>query len=365
MSLYIQDPDDSDSVYFVEALLEASQGAQCGGGAFAFATAAGAKLLLEDEAFRRFSLAHAFQLIVGVDAVTNTDALKAITAAASSPSRIKVQVFLHEHKDALFHPKLCWFRTSHGGQLIVGSSNLTIGGLRANWESFSVTPLSKTDIEKVEADWTRWLELHSAELFSADDPRIIARASRNTGLVQLLKSAEYVGEGEASGGSVGPVSERATGSIRDTNTVLIAEIPRSGDRWNQANFDVHSYEQFFGAKVGTQRRILLQHVQDDGTLGDIENRPSVAVRSQNYRFELLAAAGRPYPPKQRPIGVFVRVANRTFRYRLLMPGDPQYSPVRVYLGKKWSGPIHRMRRVCVPVSELREAWPAAALWRSS
>jgi hypothetical protein len=141
--------------------------------------------------------------------------------------------------------------------------------------------------------------------------------------------------------------------------VLIVEIPRSGDRWNQANFDLENYEQFFGAKRGTQRRILLQHVDANGKLGAAESRPSVAVKSHNYRFELGAASGLPYPKRLLPIAAFVRVATRTFRYRLLMPGDPDYSIARAVLENRWAGPRNQIRRISIRVNELLQVWPGA------
>jgi len=71
---------------------------------------------------------------------------------------------------------------------------------------------------------------------------------------------------------------------------------------------------------------------------------------------LQAASGLPYPKKRRPIGVFVRVATRTFRYRLLMPEDPDYSTVLAILGNRWKGPSNQIRRISINVNELRQGW---------
>jgi hypothetical protein len=353
MNFVIQDPDDSDAIYLVEALLEACQGAHRGGGAFAFATRAGAKLLLEDETFLAFAAKKPFELIVGIDAITTNEALNTIRKAADASS-IRVSVFLNNRQQLLFHPKFCWFRNSTGGQLIVGSGNLTIGGLRANWEAFSINELSKAEADRVESMWTRWIASHSAALLSTDDPRVVARAAENSAWIRLV-TPEEVKQGAGDSGADGT----GTVPVQETNDVLIAEIPKSGNRWNQANFDLGSYEHFFGAKRGTQRRILLQHVHADGKLAEVESRPSVAVKSHNYRFELQAASGLPYPRKRRPIAVFVRVATRTFRYRLLMPSDPDYSRARAILDERWTGPSNEMRRVSMKIKELRELWPTA------
>lgn len=45
-----------------------------------------------------------------------------------------------------------------------------------------------------------------------------------------------------------------------TAVVLIAEIPQSGDRWKQANFDLDNYRNFFGAREGQQRLLVFRHV---------------------------------------------------------------------------------------------------------
>jgi hypothetical protein len=354
MNLVIQDPDDSDSIYLVEALLEACQGAHRGGGTFAFATSAGAKLFLEDEVFVAFAAKKPFELIVGIDAITTNEALTTIRNAANA-LRMKVYVFLNDRQKLLFHPKFCWFRSPDGGQLIVGSGNLTIGGLRANWEAFSINQLTKAEADKVEKQWARWIASHSAVLLPPDDPRVIARATENNAWVRLVTPGEAR---QVEGGSAGDGGADGHGTVpvRENNVVLIAEIPKSGNRWNQANFDLEHYERFFGAKRGTQRRILLQHVDADGRLAAIESRPSVAVKSQNYRFELQAASGLAYPKKLRPIAVFVRVATRTFRYRLLMPSDTDYSKVRALFEERWTGPSNQVRRISMDLKGLRQLW---------
>ena len=82
--------------------------------------------------------------------------------------------------------------------------------------------------------------------------------------------------------------------------VLIAEIPASGDRWKQANFDLDNYRNFFGAREDVaDRLVIFRHVNADGTMAEYErNRPPVTVKSRNFRFELAAASGIPYPDER-------------------------------------------------------------------
>ena len=361
MPLFLQDPFEADPAYLGEAILQACDKARYGGALFAFASAAGVKLLLEDKAFITFAATKPFDLIVGVDAVTNTAALDAIATAAKNAKAMTVSVFLNEHEEALFHPKLCWFRQSSGAEMIVGSGNLTVGGLRSNWEAYTVTVLNKGQAEEVEARWESWKSTHAASLLPPTDPRVISRASKNTGWVNLLRSERGKGKKRETGGD----DEEGTEPIRDDGLVLVAEIPKGGNRWTSAGFDLKNYLGYFGAQLGTQRRIVLQHVNSNGSLSDLESRPSLAVKSHNYRFELGAASGLAYPKKGIPIAVFVKVAPRTFRYRLLMPSDPHHGLIVRLLNKTWTGSSNEMRRVPMSVAELRAAWPKSPLWAST
>lgn len=74
MQLHIQDPANPDAPFLHEKILELCQGATSGGGMFAFASSDGVKLLLKDEVFKKFAGAHKFELIVGIDEITNNKA---------------------------------------------------------------------------------------------------------------------------------------------------------------------------------------------------------------------------------------------------------------------------------------------------
>ena len=125
-------------------------------------------------------------------------------------------------------------------------------------------------------------------------------------------------------------------TISSESDVLIAEIPRSGNRWKQANFDKNTFENYFGATCGENGayRILLKCVNSDGSMCKTEIRPSVSVSSQNYRFELEAANGLAYPSDgNRPIAIFARVSQRDFIYTLLMPKQEGYATVLSFISK--------------------------------
>src|SRR6266571_1311901 len=362
MSLYIQDPNDPKGMYLLEALLEACQGANAGGGAFAFVSAAGVKLFLDDEGFKAFASKNPFDLVLGVDGITNLNALKAIQSASDACSGLKPRVFMPGKVGTIFHPKFCWFRKAKGGVLITGSGNLTRGGLRWNVEAFTWQILSGGDIKAIGQLWKDFQSENSSRLKLLDDPSVLKRAEANDAIQRIVgdarKKIELPEEKNRD-------PEKAETRPDPSDEVLIAEIPQAGDRWKQANFHKETFENFFGAKPGVQHRIFLFYVGDDGTLGDREVRPSVSVKSKNFRFELDAASGLAYPNSGRPIGVFIRMATRTFRYRLLMPDNADHKRISHYLNSVSPAKGNKMRETIITAQQLRKIWPDATFWKAA
>jgi len=348
MPLHIQDPADPGLPTLHEQLLAAAYGAIRGAAVFSYATRDGVKLLLQDDAIAPLLQSGNFELIVGVDDVTDTRALNALEEVRRRFPALRLSAFVHELPDATFHPKFSWFGRRGSGTLIVGSGNLTGRGLRRNWEAFTTTSLDRDQLRQLRLHWEGWRESHSDMLLPLDDPRVLERARRNAARVRRPRAAEEEPQPPA-----GPLHEVPA---------LIAEIPRGQARWNQANFDRATFTGFFGAQPGQLHRIVLQHVNPDGTLGELENRPAVSVASHNYRFELAPGRGLPYPDGGRPIGVFVRIAPRTFTYRLSMPGDPDYQCFSGLLDAQWNGPATRLRRVTTDTSSLIESCPDSPIW---
>lgn len=350
MTLHIQDPEDPNSPLLLEALIEACDGSVRAGGAFAFASASGVKLLLQDEVFERLFANHPFDLIVGVDAITDVKALNAITSAAERTQGITASAFLSDHTRSIFHPKLTWFKKRNGGCLIAGSGNLTNGGLRSNWEGFNVERLNGAEVNAVEDHWNAFKARHVAKILPLDDPRIIEAATQNAARATADRVARR------------PLVARrvAAPQIADVSSdaILVAEIPQSGNRWKQANFDLHTFQTFFQVRAGAHERVVFYQVDASGLVHSPESRVSVAVRSQNYRFELEAAAGLNYPTTGRPIGVFRRIATRTFYYTLLMPTQPGHNLLSGLLtARAQVANANRMKRIIVTSVDLAAAWP--------
>lgn len=335
----------------VEAIAKHAGGADGGGAAFAFATRDGIQMLLAEPRVAAFLGRSDFELIVGLDAITDNRAVEALQDAARRHPRLTVRLFLHGQAGACFHPKVCWFSKNGKVRAVTGSGNLTAGGLRRNWEAYAIEKLKDDEAAAVVQDWRDWITENATYLKALDDAEAVERARLN-GLARSRMR-------RAAAGTNGSDNDDALAEVQTEfrlNPVLIAEVPRSGDRWKQVNFDVHTYQQFFGVTLGTVKDVVFYHVADDGTVGEPEHRQSVAVASQNYRFEVGAAAGLPYPGAGHPILIFEKIADAVFRYMLLMPGEAAHTRVQTFLNNNYAA-TSRKRRVVITKGDLESAWP--------
>ena len=295
--LHFQDPYFSGSYTLHEALIQSCSTSIQGKGAYAFATKGGIEILLKDNVFDSLLERGEYSLIVGIDEITNLASLEALTAIRTERPNLTVKAFDHNNRGSLFHPKLSYFKNQdETGTLIVGSGNLTLGGLRRNREAFSLLSLSFDELQRIEQYWDAWV-LQSDELLKDIDSADVIRKARDnqyvrrTRIIRSDEEPEIEDEIPAEGVDQIEILHQDGWQFYPDNEVLIAEIPRSGDRWKQANFDIDTFQNFFGATPGdNSQRILLRNINDNLSLAEIEVRPSVSVVSQNYRFELDAAS---------------------------------------------------------------------------
>lgn len=337
----------------LEAILSELKDARTGGGLFAWANSGGIRILLEDHAFEKYLNNGSFELVVGTDSITDQAAIDRLKLLTERHESFTASAFLSP-SSSLFHPKMCWFETDEYLAVIVGSGNMTLGGLRSNWEAYVSIRMTGDEREQAKLEIDEILRSVGRNTRSLDDQMVTERVSQNSGNERTLQKIDH-GENETD-----PFLDVAS----TVESVLIAEIPKSGDRWQQANFDKQNYELFFEAKVGSERRILLYNIDPSGEVGTVESRPSVQVASRNYRFELAAARGRSYPSTGSPLGVFLKIATGVFLYCLLMPDQAGYDEVSKLLAERWNGAQRAKRRAQCSAEDLKSAWPSSQFWKA-
>lgn len=348
-----------------DAINEAATDADCGFGVFAFASAGGVRALFSIPMLTRM-LANKkrFHLIVGVDSITNVEALLSISdQVKSSKGLLTAEVFCHANPASTFHPKFLWFTKSDELRLLVGSGNLTLRGMGqkslaapapGNWEAFSVHALSGNAGGETLTRLEGWIKSCRAAkvLRSLDDESVKIRAMAN-GLVRYsIAKPTATGKPAAVATSVAPIDDSAFNG----KDILIRELPKT--RPGQADIGKAALTDFFGFD-GIDKDVLLQHVSIANALGATEQRRLFVNASQNYRLELQAMTGLPYAIAAnggRMVLIAMKLDRRSFRYTIIPVNTPEHSQVVLLLGPLPAGKRY-MREKQVTAKALQAAWP--------
>ncbi|MBR6937196.1 MAG: phospholipase D family protein [Prevotella sp.] len=304
----------------------------------------------------------------------------------------------HTSSNNIFHPKVYLFENRDIFTLIVGSNNLTVPGLVQNIEC-SLLIKDTIDPSSVHDDFYRYwkgiLEGTETHLYPLSQEFINGLFLDKVITSEEQRSKRYDdGAGKKEDSKKEAISfknaaiqkfpdgfrpkrlvkvkqvnktEEATNeiekSVKIDSTVLIAEIPKAGSRWKQANFSQDVFEDFFGATKGDNSyKINLTNIKKDGTLGEVTESQSVTVQSKNYRFELRCdETNLPYPSgNDRPIGLFVKEDAQNYMYQVLMPSDDSYRKIKDYLYMETANQKGRkglMRRHIVDVEAIHALYP--------
>ena len=112
--------------------------------------------------------------------------------------------------------------------------------------------------------------------------------------------------------------------------MLVAQVPRGSDRWQQIGFSVPATEQFFRALPATQDRVFLWRREPSGEV--VAERPRPIVYSNinvNHRIEFGAHHGDAYPTAGAPIIVVRELGLRLHLYMMLFPGEHGYAEMQI------------------------------------
>ena len=303
----------------------------------------------------------------------------------------------HTNSSNIFHPKVYLFENRDIFTLIVGSNNLTVPGLVQNIEC-SLLIKDTIDPSSVHAEFYRYWkgildgtethlypltkklidDLYKDRIITSEEQRAKRyddgtdkkEETRKETVTFKKATIQKFPDGfrpkrlvkVKQVKTIKEATKEVEKSVRIDNAVLIAEIPKGGDRWKQANFSKDVFQNFFGVEEGKKNQIKMTNIKKDGTLGEVAKRVSVSVKSHNFRYELLCDETKlPYPSgDDRPIGVFVKVDSRNFLYQLLMPSDNAYDKIKGYLYMETDGKKRRedgMRRHIADVEAIHALYP--------
>jgi hypothetical protein len=383
--LRFQDPTSGATRYLDEEILDLLVDAAVVeiDAMFAFASALGTAAILGSGPFQAYmERGGTFKLLVGLDAITSRPALETIASVATKYGTTFVgRVFKNEYA-TLFHPKLIRARRADGSQrLLVGSGNLTPGGLRSNFEAFGVLNLP-AGVDPIDADWDRFLAEHKDEITPIDADALArgeANQAKSKATSKAIGGAGKAGKAlpigvpalapeeaaEDPGDALEAVSETPEtygAAVAPTvdDRMLIAEVPKAAGRWRQVGFNGDVVEQFFQAKPNSPDRVSLSRWT--GTGYEVEpTRPVVLSGiNLNHRIEFRARPGDDYPAKGRPILLLREVGVRTFTYVMPYPGEPGHAELVALLAARPSVG-QGVRRVIAGRGDVVAAWPGMPL----
>jgi hypothetical protein len=369
MTFVFQQPG---SAGLLDTLNDCSKDAEGGGGIFAFASKGGVEAIFAlPNIEAMLKTGRPFHLIVGIDALTNTEALLCLgEKVAKHKKSLKAHVFFHDQAPSTFHPKFSWFCKQGGISLITGSGNLTERGLgkqpkgqAANWEAFSVQSLNGKDAGAAEMEINGWLEAQAAAgtLCSLNDARVLEKAMANArvrytngGMAAAKPKAKLEPQPQA-------MAVAGVEANPDTLEVLIRELPKT--RGGQGDVGQTAHNKFFGHE-GKDKDIFMQYVDLNDTLHHVKK---VWLfyndASNNYRLELPESKEN-YEigdKDERMILVAVKLDQRSFRYTILRPKANQqdYDKVSTLFGPVKKAGRRLMRERFASADDLRGAWDHA------
>lgn len=360
-SFHVQDPSDPDTLYLYEALVGQvkTSSLRSWRGIFAFATGnAVHSLFVEDPDVNRFVRTGKVSLVVGIDAVTNVSALEQLAELNRQYTGFHAKVFVNPGT-GLFHPKISHFSHDGGGAtLIVGSGNLTPGGLKNNIEAFSVVVAYETELASLSA-WDEFLLRHSSDIRDIDEEALsVARANQAAWSSRRQKAKEAEPD-EVDGPEESENIEDDPEPLEESR-ILVARVPRGAGRWQQIHYNERVVSQFFRIAPGTEHRVFLRQIHTDGTTGPIEPRPLVySETNRNMKIEAAAGRNKEYPDEGRPIIVLRETGARSFDYILLMPEDAGHKQMMDFTEQRESvgRTVGDVRRVIATYGELKREWP--------
>jgi hypothetical protein len=152
-----------------------------------------------------------------------------------------------------------------------------------------------------------------------------------------------------------------TQALTGSEYVLIAQVPKAGDRWHQVHLNAAICQSFFRIAEGEGRMVRLERVEGAGVLRDSFERQLVySRRNRNYKIEFDFGEVTEYPQDGVPLLIIIELDVRRFRYVLLLPGDTGHEAM-LHLNDSLSAVGRGLPRVITTLDEVELRWPGCPL----
>lgn len=276
----------------------------------AFVTIGGLQTIAEP--LRNFlDRGHRLDWIVGIDDITTQEALQYLYDLAEKyRDQVDVRIFSAGSSQYIFHPKVYWLLGENKYTVIVGSANLTVGGLMGNFEtSLEIEVPIEAETNLIKQFEQLWIQ-YSTPLHPLGPENLVnLHSQEGTDLMNSLiheqnqppKQSPYKTHPLSlhdKGGEIrkqiiekhrqalkGQGSSSASAKEVGLPETLIMDI-QTETRETQVQFPVEVIKQYFNTSPSENKTIILSYASDGEVLSTHE-RPIVHLEHNNtHRIEI-------------------------------------------------------------------------------
>lgn len=149
--------------------------------------------------------------------------------------------------------------------------------------------------------------------------------------------------------------------LEGNELVLLAQVPKAGDRWKQVHFNMDVASQFFRVLAAGAQMMTFERISPGGKVLHRASHPLVLSEiNGNCKIEFDFDPVTEYPTDGRPLLLILELDTRYFRYLALMPGATGY-PEMSALNARLPSVGNGLRRNITNLDEIELHWPGCPL----
>lgn len=260
--------------------------------------------------------------IIGIEqGVTTKEVLEYLEYLRSKyPDKIRIRIFTAGNDRDIFHPKIYWLGNNLGYSVIIGSSNLTDGGLLRNFEASASLKLSLNDdedkkiINDLEILWKKFsaplpplTEENLIEL-NKDVIKIVSTNSNTEERKKIREAISHLNHPFSSINRHKQIQEnikrlhrnilKRRKSIHAKRTVVSDQHPKTlimdilqETRDTQVQIPTDVLKPFFDISDTTKKNEIILSEIMNGTLIKMDIRPFISQKNDTHRLEISGIKG--------------------------------------------------------------------------